>query len=288
MTLSRGAHNVSLVHPARVPGRRRRLRHTDRTSTGRTAGRKARESPEPTVGVVLFTTLTGRTRLVAAVVVTLTLSTPFVAAGAAPTSTEPAATSLAPVIDDQTDLRDITRQIQQHRRAVYVAEQAAAAAVLAHKQAAAAAEADAAARRTAPTRANRHVARPDSRRPARTPATTIVLPVNAGRSAAVVAFALSQVGKPYRWGAVGPNAYDCSGLLVAAFAQVGRRLPHQSGAIAALGRYVPRGQWQAGDVLHSPGHIGLYIGGGRMVHAPRPGKTVSVVRVYGPFTAYRL
>lgn len=95
----------------------------------------------------------------------------------------------------------------------------------------------------------------------------------------VVAFALAQVGKPYRWGAAGPGSYDCSGLVMASFARAGIRLPHQSGGIARMGRAVPRGSWLPGTVITSPGHVALYIGGGMMVEAPHAGAAVRVVAV---------
>lgn len=114
-------------------------------------------------------------------------------------------------------------------------------------------------------------------------------PVKAsGRLQVVVSFALKQQGKPYRWGSKGPNAYDCSGLLVASFKQIGINLPHQSEQIARRGTTVPRAQWYPGIALHYSGHIALYIGNGKMVHASRPGKPVAVVSVYGSPRGIRL
>jgi len=109
-----------------------------------------------------------------------------------------------------------------------------------------------------------------------------------GNLAAVVNFALSQIGKPYVWGAAGPGAYDCSGLVMASYARIGKKLPHQSEAIAAMGTYVPKSQWQAGTVLHWPGHVAIYLGGGRMVHASHPGVPVKIADVYGSPTGYRM
>src|SRR5262249_5962938 len=91
-----------------------------------------------------------------------------------------------------------------------------------------------------------------------------------GRAAVVIRFALAQVGKPYVWAAAGPSAYDCWGLVMAAYARVGIRLPHQSGQIAVRGRRVPAGQWMPGDVIYFPGHVALYIGDGKMVEAANP------------------
>jgi peptidoglycan DL-endopeptidase CwlO len=84
----------------------------------------------------------------------------------------------------------------------------------------------------------------------------------------VVAFALAQVGKPYQHAGSGPGAFDCSGLAQAADARVGVPRPHQTRAIAARGRPVGRGDLMPGDLVFTdPGHVGIYIGGGQMVHA---------------------
>lgn len=108
-----------------------------------------------------------------------------------------------------------------------------------------------------------------------------IAPAGTGAAAIAVAFALAQVGKPYVWGAAGPGAYDCSGLVMAAWARAGVRLPHQSGSIAARGRSVPAGQWAPGDVITWPGHVALYIGGGRMVEAAHAGVPVRVTGLRG-------
>ncbi|MFB9178261.1 C40 family peptidase [Dactylosporangium sucinum] len=107
-----------------------------------------------------------------------------------------------------------------------------------------------------------------------------------GAAGTVVSWALGQVGKPYRYAASGPNAFDCSGLVMAAYARVGVKLPHQSEQIAARGRKVPSGQWRAGDVIHMPGHVAIYIGNGKMVEAANPQAGVRVAPVRGG-TAYR-
>lgn len=113
------------------------------------------------------------------------------------------------------------------------------------------------------------------------------LPGAAGRA---VAFAFGQLGKPYRWGADGPDAYDCSGLTSAAWARAGVRLPHsarsQWGAVAHVGR----GQLRPGDLVFYYGgisHVALYIGGGRMIHAPQYGEPVRIDSVnYQPVHGY--
>ncbi|MEV0568620.1 C40 family peptidase [Dactylosporangium sp. NPDC050588] len=107
-----------------------------------------------------------------------------------------------------------------------------------------------------------------------------------GAAGTVVSFALAQVGKRYVYATSGPNTYDCSGLVSAAYARVGIKLPHQSEQIAARGRRVPSGQWMPGDVIHTSGHVAIYIGGGKVVEAANPSAGVRVAPVRGG-TAYR-
>ncbi|WP_433045486.1 C40 family peptidase [Dactylosporangium sp. CS-033363] len=107
-----------------------------------------------------------------------------------------------------------------------------------------------------------------------------------GAAGTVVNFALAQVGKPYVYAASGPGSYDCSGLVMAAYAKVGIKLPHQSEQIAARGRQVPAGQWMPGDVIHTSGHVAIYLGGGKMVEAANPSAGIRVAPVRGG-TAYR-
>jgi cell wall-associated NlpC family hydrolase len=102
--------------------------------------------------------------------------------------------------------------------------------------------------------------------------------VRLGERAARIA--LQAVGVPYRWGGESPaSGFDCSGLVRWAYGRVGIDLPHSSYALWASGRPVERARVEAGDVLvfSGIGHVGLYLGRGRMVHAPHSGKTVEVV-----------
>lgn len=91
--------------------------------------------------------------------------------------------------------------------------------------------------------------------------------------------ALSRVGMPYKWAAAGPTAFDCSGLTMWAYAQVGVSLPHSSSAQASSGTSVPLSAVAPGDILWMPGHVGMYIGNGQVVHAPTSGDVVKVVAV---------
>jgi peptidoglycan DL-endopeptidase CwlO len=101
-----------------------------------------------------------------------------------------------------------------------------------------------------------------------------------GERAATVA--LTAVGVPYRWGGASPaSGFDCSGLVYWSYGRLGVALPHSSYAQYGLGRPVPHSRMQPGDLLFFSGlgHVGMYIGEGRMVHAPHSGRLVEVVRV---------
>lgn len=101
-----------------------------------------------------------------------------------------------------------------------------------------------------------------------------------GERAASVA--LRAVGVPYRWGGTSlSGGFDCSGLVRWAYGRVGVTVPHNSYALYETGKRVPRKHLKPGDVLvfSGLGHVGMYIGRGRMVHAPQSGETVEVVRL---------
>ena len=107
--------------------------------------------------------------------------------------------------------------------------------------------------------------------------TTSSLPAGSSKGATALAFAKSQLGKPYRYASAGPNAYDCSGLTSAAWAKAGVSLPRTSQSQIGVGRSVSKSELQPGDlVFYYSGitHVALYAGNGQIVHAPRPGKSV--------------
>jgi len=100
-----------------------------------------------------------------------------------------------------------------------------------------------------------------------------------GNVAAVIRYAYAQLGKPYQWGATGPGAFDCSGLTMMAWAQVGVSLPHSSGAQIGIGRRVTQGELQPGDLIfrYSPiSHVSLYVGNGQQISATHTGSTVKL------------
>ena len=94
--------------------------------------------------------------------------------------------------------------------------------------------------------------------------------------------ALSRIGSPYSWGAAGPNAFDCSGLVMWSFQQAGIALPHSSQALAAGGQPVSMSDMQPGDLVtyySDASHVAIYIGDGMMVHASTYGTPVRVAPV---------
>jgi cell wall-associated NlpC family hydrolase len=93
--------------------------------------------------------------------------------------------------------------------------------------------------------------------------------------------ALREVGVPYRWGGSSPSGFDCSGLVYWTYSRLGISLPHSSYALASRGRRIRSSRLRPGDLLFfwGYGHVGLYLGHGRMVHAPHAGERVQVVRL---------
>jgi cell wall-associated NlpC family hydrolase len=108
-------------------------------------------------------------------------------------------------------------------------------------------------------------------------------PAPSDRAQVAVEAALAQVGKPYQWGAAGPDSFDCSGLTMWSWAQAGVALPHNSASQYAATTRVSQSDWQPGDLLFAGSpihHVGMYIGNGQMVEAPYTGASVRVVSAY--------
>jgi cell wall-associated NlpC family hydrolase len=99
-------------------------------------------------------------------------------------------------------------------------------------------------------------------------------------------FALKAVGAPYAWGGSSPSSgFDCSGLVSWAYGRLGVTLPHSSYALYNRGRRVARTRLKTGDLVffYGLGHVGMYLGRGRMVHAPSSGRRVEVVPLGGRY-----
>ncbi|MEU1676455.1 NlpC/P60 family protein [Streptomyces roseifaciens] len=97
------------------------------------------------------------------------------------------------------------------------------------------------------------------------------------RGAAAAMAVRSAVGSPYAWGATGPGAFDCSGLMQWAYGRAGVGLPRTSQAQRNAGRHVPLSEARPGDLViyrDDASHVGMYVGGGQVVHAPYPGARV--------------
>lgn len=125
-----------------------------------------------------------------------------------------------------------------------------------------------------------------------TPVEIAVVPVAATDVAnTAVANALSKLGAPYRWGAAGPSAFDCSGLVYWAYQQAGKVLPRTSRAQSTVGVPVAKSDLRPGDLVfyYRPvSHVGIYIGNGKIVHAPTAGAPVKITGVDSmPFTTAR-
>ena len=111
----------------------------------------------------------------------------------------------------------------------------------------------------------------------------ITIPTANTVGAQALAAALSRRGDPYIWGAAGPGAFDCSGLVVWAFAQEGIALPHYTGDLWNSGVHIPRADLEPGDLVFffpDISHVGIYLGDGLMIDAPDFGETVRVEPVY--------
>ncbi|WNI21034.1 NlpC/P60 family protein [Streptomyces sp. ITFR-16] len=104
----------------------------------------------------------------------------------------------------------------------------------------------------------------------------------------VIAFAAAQKGKKYVWGAEGPQTFDCSGLTLRAYQQIGITLPRTSSRQAAAVKKVSASNRSAGDLMHWPGHVGIYAGGGKVWNASRSRGEVALVNVWGSPTYHRV
>ncbi|MBZ4028749.1 C40 family peptidase [Lactobacillus johnsonii] len=107
---------------------------------------------------------------------------------------------------------------------------------------------------------------------------------NSSTAQTVVSAAQSQIGKPYVWGATGPNAYDCSGLVQYAYSQAGKNVGRTTYQQAGAGQHISVSQAQPGDILMwGDYHDGIYVGNNQYVHAPQPGQNVTQASISSYF-----
>lgn len=126
-------------------------------------------------------------------------------------------------------------------------------------------------------------------RAGRDTAKRIPSPVVVSRVETAIAYALAQQGKRYSWGAAGPNAFDCSGLVLMAFKQIGISLPHYTGTMIGHGQKISRGELKRGDIIFpTSGHVAIYLGNNMQVAASSGKGRVVVQPVYGFYAARRL
>jgi cell wall-associated NlpC family hydrolase len=119
-----------------------------------------------------------------------------------------------------------------------------------------------------------------------------ILSAVSGKVWTAIRFACAQLGEPYQWGAAGPGSWDCSGLTMRAWQAAGISLPHSSRMQTGYGTRVSASSLRAGDLVFfgSPvHHVGIYAGGGLMIHAPHTGDVVRIAPLYQtPSVAVRL
>jgi cell wall-associated NlpC family hydrolase len=103
----------------------------------------------------------------------------------------------------------------------------------------------------------------------------------------VVGIAMQYLGVPYVYGGASPSGFDCSGLVMYVFGQIGVSLPHNAAAQYGYGMPVSRDQLQAGDLVffNGLGHVGIYIGGGQFIHAPHTGDVVKISSLNGWYSS---
>ena len=188
----------------------------------------------------------------------------------------------ADIVTDSTDSKviDLIEKgktiLRQREIAREAAREAAEAARAAEQRAAEQAQAGSNSNQTVSTPAANPTPAP-APKPAETPAPA---PVSSASGQAVLNYAYSFLGTPYVWGGSTPSGFDCSGFTSYVFRHFGVNLPRVSRSQATVGTKVAYSNLQAGDLVFfgngGISHVGIYIGGGNMIHSPRPGKTVEI------------
>lgn len=107
------------------------------------------------------------------------------------------------------------------------------------------------------------------------------IPSVSGKAGIAVRYAYNAIGTPYVWAADGPNGYDCSGLTLAAWRAAGKSLPHNAAMQWDKVAHIGRGSLQPGDLVFYSGlgHVALYVGSGKVIHAPTFGESVKLASV---------
>lgn len=119
-------------------------------------------------------------------------------------------------------------------------------------------------------------------------------PVRIPLGTRAVELARQQLGVPYVYGGSTPSGFDCSGLVSWVYGRLGVGLPHNAAALYGIGRRVSLSSMRPGDLVFFPGlgHVGIYMGHGRMIHAPQSGRNVEIealdARSYPPVGARRI
>ena len=116
--------------------------------------------------------------------------------------------------------------------------------------------------------------------PVKSPATFVLpkRPKPMSLAQRAVSIARRQLGVPYRWGGASPTGFDCSGLVMWVYGRLGIPLPHNAAALYSTGQPVSLSHLRPGDLVffHGLGHVGIYVGQGRMIHAPQTGERVEI------------
>lgn len=109
----------------------------------------------------------------------------------------------------------------------------------------------------------------------------VTKPYDVASNLGIVTTAKTRLGCPYKWGATGPTKFDCSGFTQWVYRKNGKSIPRTSGAQKSGGRVVSLSNVRPGDIVWRPGHVGIYVGNGTVIHAPHTGAVVSYTRLSG-------
>lgn len=110
---------------------------------------------------------------------------------------------------------------------------------------------------------------------------TVVNPDDIAPNQGMVATAKSRLGCPYKWGATGPSSFDCSGFTQWVYRKNGKSIPRTSSGQKSGGKVISLSNVKPGDIVWRPGHVGIYVGGGRVIHSPHSGAVVSYTSLSG-------